>query len=165
MESDFYLWPVYKYNRVHTGAYDRDRTRILLILYSDVNEKNTDTGKALRRVDFWPIFTHRRDFNGSTRLQILAPFEPILPTSRKLERDYSPVWSLWRAEHNATNGAASQSFLWNLYRHESAPASKKYSLLFGLFQYQSNPEGRRVRLFYIPVVKSRTPHDKKSDLQ
>ena len=174
LESNFYLWPVYKYNRVHVGAVDRRRTRIALFLYSDTIEKNTETGAAQHRIDFWPLFTHRREFDGSSRLQILSILEPLLPNNRSIERDYSPVWSLWRAEKNPKTGAASQSLLWNLYRRDAAPASRKCSLLFGLFQYESGSEGKRVRLFYISVVKTRpkagaiqneTQPDRQADLR
>jgi hypothetical protein len=65
------------------------------------------------------------------------------------------VWSVWRSEKNPRAGAASQSLLWNLYRHETAPAAKKSSLLFGLFQYQSSSEGNRLRLFYVPLGRTR----------
>src|SRR5258708_7770100 len=41
LESDFYLWPVYKYNRAHSDPLDRKRARILLFLYSDTTVKNT----------------------------------------------------------------------------------------------------------------------------
>ncbi|TAK99954.1 MAG: hypothetical protein EPO07_10355 [Verrucomicrobia bacterium] len=156
VESDFYLWPLYKYNRLHSGALDRDRTRILLFLYSHVNEKNTETGKAKHRSDFWPLYTHQTDFNGNSRLQILAPLEPILPASKSIARDYSPIWSLWRSEHNPTTHAASQSLLWNLYRHERAGVDKKCSLLFGLFQYQSGATGGNVKLFYLPLGATKT---------
>ena len=159
LTSSFYLWPVYKYNRVHSGALDRDRTRILLFLYSEVSEKNLETGKARERTDFWPIFAHRRDFNGNTRLQLLAPLEPILPNNRGIERNWSPLWSIWRAEKNPTTGDASQSLLWNLYRRERTGTAKKCSLLFGLFQYQSDVETKRWRLFYIPLTKSHKHSD------
>ena len=100
------------------------------------------------------LFFHR-DFNGNRRLQILALLEPFVPTSKSIERDYSPLWSLWRAEENPKTGAASQSLLWNLYRRETTPASKKCSLLFGLFQYQSSSEGKHMRLFYVPVGRAK----------
>jgi len=151
LESDFYLWPLYKYNRMKSGVLDRERTRILLFLASDINEKNTVTGAAHQRKDFWPLFTWRRDFNGSTRLQLFAPVEPVLAANKSIERNYSPLWSVWRAEKNPKTGAASQSFLWNLYRCETAPETKKCSLLFGLFQYQSDWESRRWRVLFIPM--------------
>jgi len=157
LESNFYLWPLYKYNRVHSDPLDRERTRVLLFLYSDVNEKNTETGRVRERTALWPLFTHRREFDGNSRLQILALLEPVLPLSKSVERNWSPLWSLWRSENNPTTGAASQSLLWNLYRRETTPASRKCSLLFGLFQYSSEAEAKRFRLFYIPFGKSQTP--------
>ncbi len=156
LESNFYLWPVYRYNRAHSDPLDRERTRILFFLYSEISVKNTETGRAHHRTDFWPLFTHRRDFNGNRRLQILAPIEPILPGSKSVERNWSPLWSLWRSENNPTNSASSQSLLWNLYRRETTATTRKCSLLFGLFQYSSDAEAparRDLRLFYISFGK------------
>jgi hypothetical protein len=157
LESDWYMWPVYKYNRVTSAPLDRGRTRILFFLYSVVNERNKETGESLHRVDFWPLFTRRRDFNGNDRLQILSIIEPVLPANKSIERDYSHLYALWRAERNPRTGAASQSLLWNLYRRETAPEAKKISLLFGLFQYQSSSAGRSWRLCYIPAGGAAAP--------
>jgi len=151
LESDWYMWPAYKFNRVVSDPLDRTRMRIFLFLYSDTIQRNTQTGTAQRRQDFWPLFTRRQDYNGNTYFQMFAPLEPILPTSKAVDRDYSPVWSVWRMEHNPGTGASSQSLLWNLYRRDVTPTTKKCSLLFGLFQYQSGPEGHHVRWFYFPV--------------
>ncbi|MBI3877848.1 MAG: hypothetical protein HY300_18115, partial [Verrucomicrobia bacterium] len=63
----------------------------------------------------------------------------------------SPLWSLWRAEHNEKTGAKSRSLLWNLYRHDETPASKKCSLLFGVVQYESSADGARWRWFWLPA--------------
>jgi len=153
LESDFYLWPLYKSDRANSSPLDRRRTRLLLFLYSDLTERNTSTGTALERTDLWPLFTARRDHNGNERLQMFSLIEPLLPASKTVERLYSPLWSVWRSEKNRSTGAASQSFLWNLYRREITPTSKKCSLLFGLFHYQSDPNGTRVRLFYVPIKK------------
>ena len=154
MESDSYLWPVYQFHRIHADPLDQRRTRIAYYLYENTVEKNTETGAEKRRVDMWPFFTWHRDFNGNSRLQIFALIEPVLPENSGIERNWSPLWSLWRAENNPKTGAGSQSLLWNLYRSDSTPDSKKISLLFGLFQYQSTGETNRLRLFYIPVMKT-----------
>ena len=152
LESDFYMWPVYKYNRVKADPLDRERTRILFFLYSAKSEKNTETGKARTRKDLWPLFSSARDFNGDSHFQALSILEPLLPNSKSIERNYSPVWALWRTEKHGQS--RSQSLLWNFYHHEKGPDHKKLSLLFGLFQYQSGAEGRRWRLFYLPVGKA-----------
>jgi hypothetical protein len=157
LESAFYFWPVYKYDRAYAPPLDRRRTRICFFLYNDTVEEDLETHRALQRTALFPLFTAWRDREGNERLQVLALLEPFVPTSKSIERNYSPAWSLWRSEKNARTGAASQSLLWNLYRRDTAPGRKKSSLLFGLFQYQSMPEGKRVRLFYIPLGKTQPP--------
>lgn len=150
IESDFYLWPLYKWMRTHADPLDRCRTRIMFFLYSDLVETNTETGTSLHRTDLWPFFTARRDPNGNERLQLLSIFEPVLPGSTAIERNYSPLWSIWVSEKNRQTGASSESFLWNLLRYESGPKRKMCSLLFGLFHYESGAEGTRWRIFYVP---------------
>jgi hypothetical protein len=153
LTSDWYLWPVYKYNRFKADPLERERTRILFFLYSHTALKNAESGEISRRIDLWPLFTARRDMDGNRRVQFLSLLEPILPNNPGVERNLSPLWSLWRAERNPKTGATSQSFLWNLYRRETSPETRKCSLLFGLFQYQSSPDGKQWRVFYIPVSK------------
>jgi hypothetical protein len=156
MEADSYVWPIYRYKRLHSDPLDRSSTRIAFYLYVGVTEKNTETGREKLRRDMWPFFTWRRDFDGNTRLQVLAPIESILASNRGIERNWSPLWSLWRAENNPREGLASESLLWNLYRHETGPDQKKISLLFGLFQYQRDGKNSRTRIFYIPVYRAHT---------
>jgi hypothetical protein len=121
LESDFYLWPAYTYRRQRGETLDRERTRSFFFLFSRTSEKNTETGKRKVRTDLWPLYTHKRGFEGQTRLQILALLEPILPTNQSIERNYSPLWTLWRSENNPKTGGSSQSLLWNLYRHQVVP--------------------------------------------
>jgi hypothetical protein len=183
LESDFYFWPIYKYDRFHTESIERERTRLLFFLYSDITEQAVAAPAAplatntlgvadapvagvaatpvapvmRRRTDLWPLFTAKADANGQERFQMLAPLEPLLPNNKSVERNYSPVWSFWRTERNAKTGASSESLLWNLYRYEASTNAKKGSLFFGLFQYQSGPHGKQVRLFYIPLGKTNAP--------
>jgi hypothetical protein len=152
-ESDFYMWPIYKYNRARSAPLDRERRRICFFLYSDAVDHNTETGKYRRWRYLWPLFTTHRDFNGDTRLQVLTPLEPLVPGSHKIERDWSPVWALWRSERSAKTGATSQSLLWNLYRHEQAPDHRLTSCFFGLYQSQKDASGKQLRVFYIPFGK------------
>ncbi len=156
LENDSYLWPLYRHKEVHADPLEQTHNSILIYAYSAVTEKNTQTGAEKKRLDMWPFFTWHRDFSGNERLQIFAPVEPALPDNRGVERNWSPLWSLWRWEHNAKTGDSSQSLLWNLYRRDATPSAKKCSLLFGLFQYQSGPEGKTMKLFYVPVSKTKS---------
>lgn len=152
--SDFVLWPVWKHNTVHSDPLERDRRRVLFFLYSDLSERNLATSNTLRRVDFWPLFTWKHELDGNERLQVLAPVEPVLPSLKSIERNWSPLWSLWRDERNAKTGAHSQSLLWNLYRRDETPAAKKCSLLFGAVQYESGADGARWRWLWLPPKKA-----------
>ena len=153
-ESDSYLWPLYTYKRTHADPLDKFTERFGFWLYVTAVEKNTATGAQKKRIDAWPFFTWKKEFNGNERLQILAPLEPAVPNNRGIENNWSPLWSLFRSEDNPKTGAASRSVLWNLYRRDSSPAAKKVSLLFGLFRYESDKESRRTRLFYVTVSSS-----------
>lgn len=150
LQSDFYAWPIYKYNRITAAPLDRERTRILFFLYSDLSEKNVTRNTALLRRDFWPLFTWRKDHKNNERLQVLAILEPLLPNNKSIERVYSPAYALWRSEKNGETGAVSRSLLWNLYRDERRAAYRKQVALFGLFQREKTAERTKWRLFFIP---------------
>jgi hypothetical protein len=151
LESDSFGFFLYKYNRLQAPPLDRHRTRVLYCLYSDTVERNTESHDFSRRVDFWPFYSYRRELDGYRRMQFFAFLDPLFPNNRTTSREYSPIWSVWRSEKNARTGAASQSLLWNFYRHENIGPTKKASLLFGLFQYQSTADGGRWRLARLNV--------------
>jgi hypothetical protein len=153
LQSAFYAWPIYKYNRITSAPLDRERTRILFFLYSDLVERNTTNNTALRRRDFWPLFTWRKDHKNNERLQVLSLLEPILPNNKSIERVYSPAYSIYRQEQNATTGDSSRSFLWNLYRSEKVGETRRTSAIFGLFQREKIADRTRWRLFFIPFGK------------
>jgi len=152
LERNFCLWPVYKYTHLHSDPLDRQRTQILFFLYSDKEETNADTGATGRRIDCWPLFSRKRDFQGNTSLQVFSILEPLFSASKSVERNYSPVWSVWRSEKNVKTGATSQSLLWNLYSNrKTSEGVRTTSFLFGLFKRTSRSGGSGLRLFYIPV--------------
>lgn len=157
LESHWYFWPVYKVNRLHADPLERSRMRILFFLYSNTLEINTENGDYARRVDCWPFFTSRREMDGRSRFQLFALFEPIYPNNKTLPREYGQVYSLYTSEHNPTNGASSQSVLWNTIRREETPQTKRVSILFGLVEYQSSTNSVSWRMLYGPARK-RSPN-------
>ena len=79
VESDFYAFPIYKFNRLDAPPLERHRTRLLYLLYSDTVERNTETHDLQRRVDFWPFYSYQRELDGNRRWQVLALLEPLFP--------------------------------------------------------------------------------------
>jgi hypothetical protein len=152
-ETGFYAWPIWKWEHATSDSLDHDRKRVLFFLYSDTKDKNTELGKTRRRVDFWPLYQYRQDYSGNRRLQVLALIETFAVGSHKIQRDWSPLWSVWRSESNPKTGCSSQSLLWNLYRRDVVPAQHRTSALFGLFQRETTPHGNGLRLFFVPITR------------
>jgi hypothetical protein len=93
--------------------------------------------------------------DGNERLQVLSILEPLLPNNKSIERNYSPLWSVYRLEKNVKTSSKSQSLLCNLYRRDETPDFKKTSFFFGMFQSRQDANGKQLRLFYIPFGKTK----------
>ena len=83
LEDDWYLWPVYKYNRLTPPRWTDRRTRILFFLYSAINQNQHRNRASRRRTDFLPFYTPRREFDGNERCQVLSILEPFFPDNRE----------------------------------------------------------------------------------
>lgn len=163
LESHWYGWFIWKKNRYKATPLDRQRTRILYLLYSDTTMDNTETGEQERRVDCWPFYRYQKSLDGRKSLQVMAIVEPWVPNNEHVPRLFAPVYSFWRQEENPKAGVKTQSLLWNFYRREvqTKPSleddykkmvvSKKTWFFFGLYQHESSLDGHRTRLFYIPL--------------
>lgn len=147
LTSDFILWPIYKYNRAQAAPLDRERTRILFFLYSDLSEKNILTGESKTRTDLWPLYTSRKELDGRERFQLFAPLEPIVPNNKSFERSWSPLWSVFRHEKNPRTGAESHSLLWNLWRLDTTPTNSHAAAFFGIVKRDTDESGARWRWF------------------
>jgi len=162
------LFPLYTRTQDDVPGSRTVRHRVLWWLYSDTRQTGED-GET-RRVDGWPLFHYERDREGAVRFQTLALLEPLLPGNEWVERNYSPLWSLYTLRRSPA-GAEVHSFLWNLVRHEEGPAARaievlgpllryreagarsSLSLLGGLFRYEETRGERAVRLFGREVLR------------
>jgi len=148
--SEFVLWPLYTHRQSRGTGFHRDRTRLGYFAYSDIHLVNEPTREDFRRRDLWPLFTWRKELTGQRRLQVLAPVEPWLPHNKSIERLYSPVWSVYRAEADPKVGRQSESLLWNLWRRDVTPEHRRQSFLFGVVKTEKTDTGRRWRWFWRP---------------
>lgn len=156
-ESEWYLWPLYKRNKLHAQPLERDRTRVLFFLFCDTVERNTQTEATRRRTALWPLFTASRSYDGTERFQLFSILEPLLPNNTGIERNYSPLWTVWRSEKNPRAGTTNQSLLWNLYRADTTANGRRCSFLFGLFLYETTETQKCLRLFHVPISKKPKP--------
>ena len=162
------LFPLYIRSQEEIPGSLRVRHRVLWYLYSDTREEGADG--STRVVDMWPFFRYSRDREGRVEFQTLALVEPLMAGTERVERIYSPLWSLYKYRNNG-QGATVHSFLWNLVRHEESKGGRlvevlgpllayrergeetRLSFLGGLFEYGVKRDARSVRLFKGPVFR------------
>ena len=154
-QSRFFLWPLWQSRRNELSDLTRHDRRVALFVYRELREDFRD-GSRRSRHDLWPLGTYRRDSDGQSRLQLFAPVEPILPGNRGVERNYSPIWSVWRVEQDPGSGRSSHSLLWNLFRYERRPDAQKASLLFGVVRYECKGPGWRFQFLGLPLKGQRS---------
>ena len=170
-EEGFFLWPLYRYDRGTFEDYKRTRNSVLFILYSDIKEEPIiEGGKSGRRIDFWPLFSYKRDREGNLSFNFLSILEPFLSYNEGIERNYSSFWRLYQWKRY-NDGRKTSSFLWNTFKSESGKEGIKINLqpiipifsykdwedeskiyfLGGLFGYKSDHYKKTIKLFYIPI--------------
>ena len=151
VEARLVMWPFYTHRKAEDGAMRRDRWRMAFFLYDDVRLQSNTDGRFRRERALWPFFVWKRDLEGRERLQILELFETFFRNRESVQRNYSPLWALYRSESNPSTGSASESVLWNLYRRDESPTRVRTSSFFGLIQTLRGEDGRRHwRWFWLP---------------
>jgi hypothetical protein len=143
VESRLVMWPFYTHRKAEDGAMRRDRWRVGFFLYDDVRLQSKTDGRYRRERALWPFFVWKRDLEGRERLQVLELLETLFRNRDSVQRNYSPLWALYRSENNPNTGRSSESVLWNLYRRDVSPASMRTSSFFGLIQTLRGDDGRR----------------------
>ncbi|MSR66571.1 MAG: hypothetical protein EXS24_04275 [Pedosphaera sp.] len=149
LKKQFFLWPLLQTKSIDTPDVQRRQNRWLIVGYQSSDEFHPKTGATRASRELWPLFTWRRDETGKERLQALALLEPILSASKSIERNYAPLYSIWRQETDPNRQVSSQSLLWNLYRRETEGDNRNVSLLFGLVQYKKTEERQSWKLFHL----------------
>jgi len=163
----WYLWPIYKIEELQTEVIERRRDRVLFFLYSNLEETVLEEGTPRKkRVDLWPLFFYRSS-RGVSYFQTLALAEPFFPENQGIERNWSPLWSLYQRKWDK-HGNEISSLFWNLYWKErrgdalsmelfplfryQRVAGERYDLqvLKGLLRYRSGPDGGKLNLLYLP---------------
>ena len=142
-EKFWYLWPLYKQERLRSPSYRQDKDRLLYFLFSDNQETWTADDAQQRRTALWPLFVYNRNTKGVMSFSLPAPVEPIL-NKEGIEKNWAPFWRLYQQRWN-DRGDSAASLLWNLYWHESRGDDLAYEL-FPLLRYQKTSQHHEVQI-------------------
>ena len=162
---EWFLWPLYRHDRITTESFEQERRRVIYFLYHDFQERWTKVGMSRRQNMLWPLYVYRRDERGVRSLSLPAPVEPVFD-KEGIEKSWAPFWRLYQQRWN-DSGDSAVSLLWNLYWHErrgndlscelfplvayqGGESAADLKLLKGLVRYTSAAEGRRLSFFWLP---------------
>lgn len=148
LSTGFVLWPAYTHKLLQTENLEREQTRSFFYLWSDVSERNRQTGEENRRRSLWPLAYHWKDRTGREHFQMLALAEGAFPHNEGIARSWTHAWSVYRSDANPKAGISSRSLLWNLWRRETDRSGSRTSFLFGAVKTEKTAEGRKWRWFW-----------------
>ena len=141
--KQWFLWPLYKHERIETDLFEQDRRRVVYFLFNDFQERWPRDGISRRRTMLWPLFVYRRDERGVSSFSFPAPVEPVLDREG-IEKSWAPLWRLYQQRWNDA-GDSAVSLLWNLYWHEVRGNDLAYEF-FPLVSYQGGTTDRELKL-------------------
>ncbi len=183
VESKWWLWPLFNTRSYQREGIDFQKFRIFYFLYQDVEQRKVsdpEQSLGLKR-HLWPLFSYRKNADGSRQFQMLSPLEPILPNSSEIRRLYSPLFALIRYQaqgddqkdlellfsliHFEQRGNRERLEVGPLFGYEHSDVLERFEILKGLLGYR-NEDGQRVLRFFWFNIKlgasSETPADASS---
>ncbi len=163
---EWFLWPLYRHDRMETDLFEEDRRRIFYFLFNDFQERWPKAAMSRRQTTLWPLYLYRRDERGVSSVSVPAPVEPVFD-KEGIEKSWAPFWRLYQQRWN-DEGDSAVSFLWNFYWHEQRGKELAYELfplvsyrggesatdlrlLKGLVRYRSTENGVRLSFFWLPL--------------
>lgn len=164
-EKHWYMWPLYRTDKMDSKLFRQERDRVLYWLYSDKRESWPVDGVSRRKVAFWPLYVYTKDPKGVMGFSFPALLEPILD-KEGIERNWAPLWRIYQQRWNE-QGDSAASFFWNLYWHEARGKDLAYEffpllayrseseftdfrLLKGLIGYRNRAGAKQLTLFWLP---------------
>jgi hypothetical protein len=163
--KNWYLWPIYRNDTLHSPQYRQERDRVLFFLFFNRVESWANDDKERRRTALWPLFLYTSNTEGEKRLTLPAPLESILD-KEGFEALWAPLWRIYD-QRWTDQGDSSLSLFWNLYWHDSrkdsygwelfplyrqrsTPAFFEMQILKGLINYSEVSKRRKLSLFWLP---------------
>ncbi|MBU1693030.1 MAG: hypothetical protein KKC51_03605 [Verrucomicrobia bacterium] len=169
LRSTFFLWPIFRSERVDRGATVRRSFWALPVVYSQVDIRRAVGGAPARAVArhhrVWPLVSYRQE--GEARRLRLLDLWPLWNNS-PVERNWAPFWTLFTWTKVGQNDDA--ELLWGLYRDrrrgaerrtvslfpagewrrdDRAGGSREWNVLKGLLGRRRDERGVSYRLLYV----------------
>ncbi|MBP7140595.1 MAG: hypothetical protein KBA71_01715 [Opitutaceae bacterium] len=160
VDKEWVLWPLWRRLSVREGEVDQTKTQFFYFLYNATEQRSVKNPSAASafKAHLWPLASVWDNGAGRRQVQVLSPLEVFLPQNRQTRIVWSPLFALYRYDHQP-DGEVRHSFLWDGITYHGEPAkqasefnigplysdtrtagSRRVSLLFGLFGFKRDSD-------------------------
>lgn len=144
----FALFPIERYERWTRGS-RRGIDLWLLPFYRRHVRQDLRDGTYESHTRLWPIFSHRREVDGTVRVNALE----LLPwhDPERLDHLYSRFWRIYRYIDRGGGGGHAWEFLWGAVRRNVTPDEQWFSILGGVYESTRDATGGKHKLLFVPL--------------
>lgn len=166
-EKWWYLWPLVRIRQSEDKGMLVRRSQLLYLLYWNETqwEARSDNARTASKTHVWPLYSGYDNGAGLKQAQILSPLNVFYPNSKSVRALYSPMFALFRYQHDENSNHTVQTALFNmvseetrgdrtrfsigpLFEHETAPGEAKTQLLRGLLGISEKNDKKSFQLLW-----------------
>lgn len=143
----FALFPIQRQERWQTGT-RRGTSFWFLPFYRRHTREDLREGTRSTHTRVWPLFSHRREPDGSVHVNALELFWFHDP--ERFDHLYSRFWRVYRSVERPPGQGSAWEVLWGALRREKTPERNWFSLLGGLYGWDQDESETTWRVLWIP---------------
>ena len=145
-DKTWVLWPLYRNQRWSADGVAQQKNQVLFFLWWSLAQQSLTNPAAApaHKTHLWPLFSAWDNGAGRRQVQALSPFEVFFPGNETVRQLWSPLFALYRYEHNP-DASSRHSLLWNAVTWRQTPETSEFHL-GPLFSFHSDSSRRRYAL-------------------
>lgn len=150
VDKEWVLWPLWRRLSTHEGDVDQTKTQFFYFLYNATEQRSARNPSAPHAIKahLWPLASVWDNGAGRRQVQVLSPLEVFLPQNRPTRINWSPLFALYRYDHQP-DGEVRHSVLWDAITYHREPAKQASEFHIGpLYSDTRTSVGRRISLLF-----------------
>lgn len=150
VDKEWVLWPLWRRLASREGDVNQTKTQFFYFLYNATEQRSVRNPSAppAIKAHLWPLASVWDNGAGRRQVQVLSPLEVFLPQNRPTRIVWSPLFALYRYDHQP-DGEVRHSLLWDGITYHREPAKQAREFHIGpLYGDTQTADGRRVSLLF-----------------
>jgi hypothetical protein len=146
VDKQWYVWPLIRREQFTDQGLVQTKTQFLYFIYWTMRQSSATNPQLASAVKthLWPLYSGWDNGAGRRQVQILSPFEVLLPHNENVRLLWSPLFALYRFEQSAP-GTTRNSLLFDFVTWRNAPEQHEFHL-GPLFSVAESPTAKRIAI-------------------